>query len=134
MSDALASYTAAVEEGVAPAPLPLYAEQAAIAGGSSGKSFDVAFELLRLQAVASDPESSGSAAVLQPLLARLLRCGAGWLGVRHHAALRSAAGQLPLLASGGCASLCGRLTFDHVALNVARGLQCFQRLPLSFAA
>ena len=79
VSEAVASYTAAVEAGAAPPPLPLYAEQqaAAAAGASSaaGGSFDVAFELLQLHAVACDPDSSGSAAAMQPLLARLLRCG-----------------------------------------------------------
>jgi hypothetical protein len=79
VSEALASYTAAVEAGAAPPPLPLYAEQQqeAAAGSSSaaGGSFDVAFELLQLHAVACDPDSSGSAAAMQPLLARLLRCG-----------------------------------------------------------
>lgn len=79
VAEALASYTVAVESGAAPAPVPLYAEQAA--GGGAGASaasssaFDVAFELLRLHAVGSDPEASGSPAALQPLLARLLRCG-----------------------------------------------------------
>lgn len=82
VSEAVASYTAAVEAGAAPPPLPLYAEQqAAAAGGGSpaGGSFDVAFELLQLHAVAADPDSSGSAAAMQPLLARLLRCACGTL-------------------------------------------------------
>ena len=88
VAEALASYTAAVEAGTAPPPLPLYAEQAADGAGgaagassaaaaASGGSFDVAFELLRLHAVGSDPDAAGSAAALQPLLARLLRCGEG---------------------------------------------------------
>ena len=78
VSEALASYTAAVEAGAAPRPLPLYAEQqqGAAAAAPGGGSMDVAFELLRLHAVASDPDSSGSATALQPLLARLLRCEA----------------------------------------------------------
>lgn len=79
VAEALASYTAAVESGAAPPPLPLFAEQAAGSGAgasaSSGGAFDVAFELLRLHAVGSDPEASGSPAALQPLLARLLRYG-----------------------------------------------------------
>lgn len=77
MSDALASYTAAVEAGAAPPPLPLYVEQQAAAAPAGGAgAFDVAFELLRLHAVASDPEAAGgSPAALAPLLARLLRWG-----------------------------------------------------------
>ncbi|PRW58789.1 nuclear pore complex NUP98A isoform X1 isoform B [Chlorella sorokiniana] len=77
VAEALASYTAAVESGAAPPPLPLYSEQAAGsssgAPAASGSAFDVAFELLRLHAVGSDLEASGSPAALQPLLARLLR-------------------------------------------------------------
>ncbi|PSC76893.1 nuclear pore complex NUP98A isoform B [Micractinium conductrix] len=77
VSDALDSYASAVEAGAAPPPLPLYAEQAAGSGsggsGPSGGAFDVAFELLRLHAVAADPDASGFPAALAPLLARLLR-------------------------------------------------------------
>lgn len=80
VAEALASYTAAVEEGAAPPPLPLYAESpagdsgASSSGGTSGGAFDVAFELLRLHAVASDLDARDDASALQPLLARLLRC------------------------------------------------------------
>ncbi|KAI3438757.1 hypothetical protein D9Q98_001175 [Chlorella vulgaris] len=72
VAEALAAYTAAVEAGAAPPPLPLYAERG---GGvaACGRSFDVAFELLRLHAVACDPDASGSVDMLRPLLARLLR-------------------------------------------------------------
>jgi nuclear pore complex protein Nup98-Nup96 len=76
LPDALAAYTAAVEAGAAPPPLPLYAEAGSDGGSSSpaaGGAFDVAFELLRLHAVAADPEAAASPAALQPLLARLLR-------------------------------------------------------------
>lgn len=72
VAEALAAYTTAVEAGAAPPPLPLYAERG---GGvaACGRSFDVAFELLRLHAVACDPDASGSVDMLRPLLARLLR-------------------------------------------------------------
>ncbi|KAL4426686.1 hypothetical protein ABPG77_004742 [Micractinium sp. CCAP 211/92] len=107
VSDALASYTTAVEAGAAPPPLPLYVEQhaAAAPAGASG-AFDVAFELLRLHAVASDPETAGgSPAALAPLLARLLRpagftpdpldCAFCW----HLLSLLTAVGALPEAAA-----------------------------------
>lgn len=79
MSEALACYTAAVEAGAAPPPLPLYVEQqAAAAPAGAAGAFDVAFELLRLHAVVSEPGAAGSSpAALAPLLARLLRLATG---------------------------------------------------------
>ncbi|KAL4425557.1 hypothetical protein ABPG75_009573 [Micractinium tetrahymenae] len=107
VSDALASYTAAVEAGSAPPPLPLYLEQqAAAAPSGAAGAFDVAFELLRLHAVASDPEAAGgSPSALAPLLARLLRpagftpdpldCAFCW----HLLSVLSATGALPEAAA-----------------------------------
>ena len=143
VADAVAAYTAAVEAGAAPPPLPLYAEMAASGSSSasgssaSGGSFDVAFELLRLYAVASDPDAvAHSPVVLQPLLARLLRWGGvSVAGLRMHRITVCSPGawhtQLPdRAAASPCAGPLGSPLTHWTTPSAGTCCRCWQRWML----